>query len=279
MQIELQLSKSDDGVLAFDYYHELASAFYRALERFRPEMARDLHDGSHRSRIKLFVFSPLNSDPKPQVAQLPDGTPALKFGSRIWMRFASIWPEMVYHLAEALQKEKYIEVRGQRFRLESLQMISAPEFIPTMTYRPFGQSGCIVCPYNLDGKTHYQLPDDSETDIPGCRELLTGNLRHKLLRLREIRPDIFENILSIGNLDAAAIQAMPIKIEFLPLMANHSFRTRLFRLKGHNVRGFRAPVRITAPEAIHRLVWDCGLGAMNSMGFGMVELGRNESCC
>ena len=133
--------------------------------------------------------------------------------------------------------------------------------------------------FTVDGKSRFQMPDDSENGIPSCRELIAGNLRHKLLRLRDVRPDIFENITTIANLDTDAISQLPITVEFLPLKENCSYRTLLYRLKGHNIRGFRAPVRITAPEAIHRIVWDCGLGACNSMGYGMVALGRNTSCC
>jgi len=275
MQIELQLSGSENHVLSFDYCHELSAAFYSTLAGTFPAFAKELHDGSHRSRIKLFVFSPFNSEPGPKPATLPNGTAGLTFGSRIWMRFASLWPELVYHMAEALQKEKWVSIRGQRFRLESLKMVPDPEFAPTMTYRPFGQAGFIVCRYNKGGRTFFQMPDDSEPEIPSCRELIAGNLRHKLLRLRDIRPDIFDNLMSIGGLDPNAVADIPIEVEFLPLMKESLFRTRLVRIKGLNVRGFRAPVRITAPESVHRMIWSAGLGEMNSQGFGLVEQGRN----
>ena len=153
-------------------------------------------------------------------------------------------------------------------------MVPAPDFRPTMTYRPFGQADFIVCRYQKDGKNYFQMPDDSVPGIPSCAELIAGNLRHKLLRLREIRPDIFENLMSIGGLDAAAVAALPIQVEFLPLMEGRAYRTRLTRVKNINVRAFRAPLRITAPEAVHRMVWSGGCGEMNSMGFGLVCGGR-----
>ena len=131
-----------------------------------------------------------------------------------------------------------------------------------------------MCRYQKDGKNYFRMPDDSEPGIPACADLIAGNLRHKLLRLREIRPDIFENLMSIGGLDASAVAALPIQVEFLPLMEGRAYRTRLTRIKGINVRAFRAPLRITAPEAVHRLVWETGVGSMNSMGFGTMTLGR-----
>lgn len=195
------------------------------------------------------------------------------------MRFGSIWPELLYQMADSLQQQSELCICGRKFKLESLTMVKTPEFRPEMTYRPFGQAGFLVCPYKQNGKTLYQLPDDSEPGIPSCRELIAGNLRHKLLRLREIRPDVFENILSIGNLTAEAVSQLPIQVEFLPLSETRAYRTRLIRFKGVNVRGFRAPVRITAPEAVHRMIWSTGLGALNSSGWGLMELGRNSTCC
>lgn len=279
MQIELQFSSSGNQVLAFDYQYELASAFYRTLTDRAPSFARELHDGAQKNRIKLFVFSLFSSEAKPEPAALPDGRSGLKFGKRIWMRFASIWPELIYQMADALQQKGELNLSGQAFHLESLRMVPTPKFQPEMVYRPFGQAGFVVCPYKKAGKTVYQMPDDSETGIPSCRTMIAGNLRHKLLRLKEIRPDIFENIMSIGNLNADAVAELPIQVEFLPLMETRAYRTRLVRFKGVNIRGFRAPVRITAPEAVHRIVWSCGLGALNSTGWGLMELGRTDSCC
>ncbi len=275
MQIELQFSPVGDGLLARGCHHELASALYQALNRHQPKLAEDLHDGIERSRLKLFGFSLFNSEPKPVAAELPDGTPALKFGARIWMRFASIRPELVYGMAEAIQKQKELDIVGRRFRLEEIRMIPAPEFQPTMTWRPFGQAGFIVCRYQKDGRSFFQMPDNSVQGVPACAELIAGNLRHKLLRLREVRPDIFENLMSIGGLDASALAALPIEVEFLPLREDLAYRTRLTRIKGISVRAFRAPFRVTAPEeAVHRMVWDAGVGGMNSMGFGLVTQGR-----
>lgn len=275
MQIELQLTPSGSGVLAYDHHHELSAAIYHSLSQSFPVMAHELHDGCHKSRMKLFVFSPLSSEPKPVPATLPNGAAAICMGERVWMRFASIWPELVFNVAEALQKAKMISIRGQTFSLTSLNMVPTPEFQPTMTYRPFGQAGNIVCRYGKDGKTFFQLPDDSEKSVPSCCELIVGNLRHKLLRMREVRPDLFANLVSIGGLDADAIMSMPITAAILPVTATQSFKTKLIRIKDLNVRGFRAPVRISAPEAVHRIIWSAGLGSMNSQGFGLVEKGRD----
>ncbi len=105
MQIELQFSSSSDSgnSLPFNYQHELSSALYRVLTDYAPKLAAELHDGAQRSRIKLFVFSLFSSDPKPEQIKLPDGRNGLKFGKRVWMRFASIWPELLYQMADALQ--------------------------------------------------------------------------------------------------------------------------------------------------------------------------------
>lgn len=126
MQIELQFSSSGENFLPFDYQYELASALYRTLTARAPTLAKELHDGAHRSRIKLFVFSPLNSEPKPEPAKLPDGRGGLKFGRRVWMRFGSIWPELLYQMADSLQQQSELCICGRKFKLESLTMVKTP---------------------------------------------------------------------------------------------------------------------------------------------------------
>ena len=127
MQIELQFSSSGENVLSFDYQYELASALYRTLTARSPALAKELHDGAQRNRIKLFVFSLFSSEPKPEVVKLPDGRSGLKFGKRVWMRFGSIWPELLYQMADALQQAGELNICGQKFHLESLEMVKSPE--------------------------------------------------------------------------------------------------------------------------------------------------------
>lgn len=275
MQIEVQLSSLDSRILNCHYNYELSSALLHIMSKQIPELCRQLHDTTHKSRLKLYLFSPFNSSPHPTIAKCENGESGFKFGERVWMRFATIWPEVFYPMCEALSQAGEISVRGKRFKINKIEIVSNPEFTEEMIYRPFSQSSFIVCRHSRpNGATVCQFPDNSVAGIPKCEDIIAENLRHKLFRLGEVRPDIQENLLSISNLTVNDIKELPIKVEFLPLSAEKSYRTCMIRVKDSCVRGFRAPVKITAVEAIHRIAWNCGLGNLNSQGFGLVEDGR-----
>lgn len=276
MQIELQLAAVDDYALSHDYYYDLGVALLTVLSKHNAALANSLHEGAFRNRIKLYAFSPLNSDPKPTLTTLPNGQSGFVLGKRAWMRFAAAWPELVYALGDALLSQGEFNVRGKRLRIEKVEMVKPPAFSDTMVFRPFGQMGTICCRYGKDRRVFFQHPDNSSEGVPSCAELLRENLRHKCLRLEKVRPDIFENLLSLSGLKAEDVIAMPIDVEVLPLTADKPFIKALHYIKTVPVSSFCARVKVTAPEIIQRLVWDCGLGALNSQGFGLVSQWREH---
>lgn len=274
MQFEVHLQTVKSAVLGYNYHHPLGSALIHALSRVRPVFGESLHDGEHRSRLKLFAFSPLNGQPSPQKSL--DG---LVFGGRVYFRISSCWPELLYTLGEALMNQRKLDVSGVEFEVQSVNLVAAPMMAERMVWRPFGQSGTIVTAWDEPNSNYkaFQFPDNYEKKAPGCVDLLVGNLRHKMLRLKEIRPDIFENLLTVSNLSESEIKNVPILIDFLPLNSEHSFRTSMNKIKGINVLSWRCPVCVEAPECFQRLIWGSGLGNMNGMGFGLVQEG--QSCC
>jgi CRISPR-associated endoribonuclease Cas6 len=62
-----------------------------------------------------------------------------------------------------------------------------------------------------------------------------------------------------------------ISVRLLPLSGAKSVHKKRHQIKKTPVFSWIAPVEITAPKAIQRIAWSCGLGEMNSMGFGVVE--------
>ena len=271
MQIEFLMEVGEETIPC-NYQYAVSSALYKTLIEYNPALGNRLHDGESRNRLKLFVFSCLNSDPHPKIVPGKDGRTSLLFGRRCWMRFASVVPEIVFNMSEALLNTGALLIHGVRFKVKKVEMVKPPQFRPSMIYRPFGQNGMIVCRYN--GKT--QFPDNSVPGLPDCDVLLAENLRHKLLRFYEVRPDILSNYLSVSNLTLDSIRDLEIKVEFLPLKPDLPFRTGLFEIKNTRQRAFRAPFRLTAPEVVHRIAWLCGAGSLNSQGFGFLTTGKQE---
>ena len=274
MQIEVAMSSHDGKSLPFSYNHEFASALYTVLTEFYPPLASDLHDGSRKSRIKLFAVSCLNSTPHPAVTVAANGEHMLNMGEKIWFRFSSIVPEILYSMSDALLRKRVIRVRCKEFEIRKVDMVRPPVFEERMVYRPFGQAGTILCKYQKDGRTYFQLPDNREKSIPSCAELLCGNLTHKLMVLKQIRPDIHENLLTCSGLTEKDIDHLSLSLEFLPLKEDMSFKESVCHIRRNPLRSFRAPFILTAPEAIHRIAWTCGVGSLNSQCFGFITEGK-----
>ena len=275
MQFEIKLSVQNGKCLEFNYQHHLSAALYSILGKHYPALAQDLHDGTSKSMLKMFVFSCINSLPKP-VCCTEGNFSGMRLGSKIWMRFSSIIPEIAYAMAESLQKEKEIRIGAVVLSVQNISLVPPMDFAPATVYRPFGQAGMIICKQYKDGKNYFQYPDNPTPEIARCGTLIAENLRHKLLRLKDIRNDLFENILSASNLTEEKLRQQPVEIQFLPLNADRLYRTGCFTIKNSVVHAFRAPFRMTDPEPFHRILWECGAGNLNSQGFGFVMLGKQE---
>lgn len=275
MQFEIKLKAQNKECLEYNYYYHLSAALYSILQKHDPRLAQDLHDGSSKSMLKMFVFSCINSFPKP-VHYSQGIFSGMHLGNKIWMRFSSIIPEIAYAMAEALQKEKEIRIGNLVLQIQTISLVTPVNFAPEMVYRPFGQAGMIVCKQAINKKNYFQYPDNPTPEMPSCKTLIAENLRHKLLRLKDIRKDLFENILSTSGLTEARVRQQKIEVEFLPLSADRFYRTGLFTIKNTPIRAFCAPFKLTAPEPFHRILWECGAGNSNSQGFGFVTLGKQE---
>ena len=55
MPIEIKLLAAEKSLLGFDYLHQLHSTLMQTLTSRNPEQAKDIHDGSHKNRLKIFV--------------------------------------------------------------------------------------------------------------------------------------------------------------------------------------------------------------------------------
>jgi len=279
MQIEIALASQEESLLSFDYLYGLHSALMHCLTVAKSDLADTLHNGSHRNRIKLFSFSPLSSMPQPRLVQVEnDKRKRMLLGKRVWFRIASPWPELLNNLGEGLLRTGTLSICGKSFKVTGVAMTAPPEFSEHMTWRPFGQAASICCSWTQSGSEQktYVYPDTVENNTPACERLLIDNLRHKWLRLREIRPDITESWLKDAEMKTLP-EANNIKIEFLPLDERRADRTMQHYAKNSLIRSWRCPVCVSAPIPLQRLIWGSGLGEMGSQGYGLMQEGK--SCC
>ncbi len=277
MQIAIRLSPQTPVSLPFSYFDRLAAALYGTLATANPDFADNLHDGGeHRSRIKLFAFSPLHSRQtevhRPDPEKNLDG--GLVFKGPTYFKLASPWPELMNSAGEGLLANGFLRIGSQLLRIAGANLLPPPDFTETMTWRPT-KTGSIVTSWSrrTDNTKLYAFPDQP-ADGQACELLLRTNLVHKWQRLCEVRNDL---AATWSGLDPAATRDAfnpdHIRISFADSANGDDpdYRQRLHQIKELPVRSWQAPVTLHAPPPLQRLAWACGLGEMNSMGFGLLE--------
>lgn len=274
MQIEIQLTPTDQSLLHFDYLYGLHSLLIKTINDFYPAFAKNLHDGIHKERIKLFSFSPLNSNSLELKAVEGEKRKRMLLGSRVWFRIASPWPEFLNTLGESLLRTSQICLNGKGFRITTINMVAPPEFKEKMNWRSFGQSASICTPWTPPDNKYkeYLYPDTMSDQAPSCKELLIANLVHKFQRLQEVREDIASAWLQ--DYECESIAESAIDLEFHRHSSTQAYRRYSHQGKINHIRSWRCPVTITAPPPIQRLIWAIGLGSQNSQGYGLVQEGE-----
>ncbi|MDD4736928.1 MAG: CRISPR-associated endoribonuclease Cas6 [Kiritimatiellae bacterium] len=271
MQAVITLIPESPVFFDFNYYPRLAAALYAAIRAADVEFADVLHDGAeHKNRIKLFGFSPLHSR---QTEIKPDSAPKKDDGGLLFkgptsFRLCSPWPELLNRLADGLLKGEFLRIGSQLLRIAQAELLPPPDFSTTMQWIPAPAASVVT---TWTDKVHKNrktcvLPDDP-LDGQTAEQLLAYNLFHKWQRLGEIRPDI----TTVWNPKNQPILLEDIQIQLLALATGSAFKTKFHLIKGNPVKSWIAPIQLTAPPPIQRIAWACGLGEMNSMGFGVVQ--------
>lgn len=277
MQILLRLFPETPVRLNFSYYPQMASAIYHAISYSNPEFANDLHSGqTYQNRIKLFGFSPLYSR---QTEVHPEDPGQNKSGGLVFkgpcsFAICSPWPELVNSMGEGFMKTSQLRIGSQLFHIQAAMIAPTPKFEDRMVWRLRQPASCVTSWSNKAEKIkRYSLPG-APVDGQTCEALLRQNIIHKWQRLKEVRQDIADAWLKNGHKEVQNLTDLTeddIRIRLLPLTGSKRFHQKRHIIKDAPVLSWIAPVEITAPKAIQRIIWSCGLGEMNSMGFGVME--------
>ncbi len=270
MQILFRLYPETPIRLDFNYYPKLAAAIYEVLSRYDHEFASDLHDGEDfQNRIKLFGFSPLHSrqtevHPVDPAKQQSGG---LVFKGACTLAVCSPWPELMTRIEQGAREVPYLRIGSQLLNIQTVMMVPPPNFKEKMDWM-FRRPASCVTSWSVRGerKKVFIMPDEPGNEVT-CEDLLRNNLIHKWRRLKEIRPDIAKAWLE----NREEISEHDISLKILPISNRYDYHRKSHIIKQAPVFSWTAPVRIKAPVCIQKIVWSCGLGQMNSMGFGVVE--------
>ncbi|EHQ30576.1 CRISPR-associated endoribonuclease Cas6 [Mucilaginibacter paludis] len=242
----------------FNYQYALAAVIFKKVAAADEQYANFLHQqgyalNNYSKHFKFFTFSNLEGRFTPQQNAL------LLQGNQTGFVLCCHMPEFAAHLITGVFTDQLISIGGSgavgRFRVE--QIVSLPaafkddDEIHTMQFKPL--SPLVVGRTNAKGNDDYLSPED-EDFIP----LLHINLADKLA--------VAYNDSYSGRIG--------IKVKHEP----GKLKSRLVTIKEGTaaetkVRGFFGfALEMTAPGRVINFVLDVGLGGMNSMGFGCVEV-------
>jgi CRISPR-associated endoribonuclease Cas6 len=241
LRIKLVLEKEGkDLTLPIHYNQIIQGMLYRSLSRL---LAKFLHDVGffHNNRpFKLFTFSKIFAE------KFNIHNSIAYFKPPITIYISSAIEEVSKSFAETvLQREKII-LNRQPLTLKSIEIMPKPKFNQINKIRTLSPITVYKTIEKEDGKkfTQYIFPED-----PNFATLIKENIKKKYSIIKGIELGDFE------------FEIKPINYKVKPL-----------KYKDYIIKAVDGKFEIKTDPEILEAVYDAGLGAKNSQGFGMIEI-------
>lgn len=254
MRISVQLTPHAPAVLSIHYGATLQGFIYRQLDA---TLADWLHSEAYnlaKRTYKMFTFSRLTAVNGGRYT-LSQGQ--IAFTGPFSFTLASVNSEVLRSLAERLLKAPTVYLGPNPCSVRGIEVLKKPEL-------DFGQPIRVKA---LSPITVYQTLHDAEGRKKAYFYSPFERDWHRLLRDNLVR-----KAKALGWEDDAA-KALE-GAQFKPLRVQQQDQ-KVITYKGTVIKGWLGSYQISGvPEAYFELLYDAGLGAKNSQGFGMVEVVR-----
>lgn len=244
MRLKLHFSSIRPYIDLPIHYNEIVQAvLYYNLPR---PLSTFLHDYGffHNKRpFKLFTFSKLFSERftvKRQQKRIVFQTPVVLY-------LSSAIPEITKSFGEIILRKEYVQFERNTTVLESIEIIGRPRIesdqirirtlSPITVYRTFDRD---------DGRKFYRYYNPVEEEF---HQLLKENIRKKY------------EIISGKSIDKLQFDLQPLK-----------FWKKLLKYKGIVIEAYDGKFLLNTDPEVFQTVYDAGIGAKNSQGFGMIEI-------
>jgi len=241
MRIGIEFFAPETFLLPWDYLDWLRGLFYRALERGRPKLAREVHEAGFSSggkRYKLVTFSllyPENYEKTPQ---------GLRVRGRLRWWISSPLEPLIEALALGLLTQSEVQFGTYTLSVGQIGVLLPPRFTETMTFMTLSPISVSTGYRDADGKFRKRFLSPEE---PEFARVLVENLRRKSAA---VYGEAFDGELQFEWLNTP--------------------RSKLFRVNKTEVRGWMLRFRVSGSLDLIRLGYDAGFGERNAQGFGMV---------
>ena len=234
---------SDREYITLPLHHNktVQGMFYKSLPRPLSDFLHEMGFFYNGRKFKLFTFSKIQSS-----HFIPlKSKKRIKYKTPITLYISSGVDEFTKNWGDFLLKSHRILLGKNELYLGSIEAVKTPVFKEEMLIRTLSPI-TVYRTFENEGKYYrYYSPQE-----PEFQELISENLRKK-----------FE-ILSGKKLDKFPIQIQP----------TGKIRKVLFKYKDFPIEAYEGTFKIKTDPEMFKTVYDTGLGAKNSQGFGMIEV-------
>ena len=268
MRFKLKLNTTNkETFVPFNYQYALSAVIYKKIAKANESYADFLHQkgyaqNDYSQHFKFFTFSNLQGKFRVsrQALQL--------IGNQIEFILSCHMPDFAENLIKGVFSDQQISI-GDRsaqadFTVSQIEVV--PPFVKESNDGRLHLlklkliSPLVICKKNDRGNDDYLSPEDADF-IP----LLKQNLTEKLAVA--YTPEIAKQEIFDSAFVIKVIGAKKLKSRLTTIKAGKDAETK--------VRGFLGfELQMEASEKVINLALDAGLGGMNAMGFGCVEVSR-----
>jgi len=237
MQLKVKINTDGSLVLPIAYNYIIQSAIYNSLS-IDEELSDNLHNGGYsidNKTFKLFTFDKLFGE-----FVIEDGS--IRFIDDVLLEIRSINPSIIFTLKESFDNFG-INLMGIQYECET-SIIDRQIFDSVITIKMLTP----ITVYKQDkeiGRTIYLSPLDEE-----FYTLINSNIKEKYYSFfNEECEDIYIKLLKINEKDKVVV-----------------------KYKGNYINGYKGLYRIKGNPKVIDFLYNVGLGAKNSSGFGMFKI-------
>ena len=233
-------TEGKDLKLPVHYNQVIQGMFYYSLPRLLGKFLHDVGFFYNNRSFKLFTFSKIFSE------KFNIKNSSIYFKPPITIYISSAVEEVSKTFAEVILKKETITLNKQPLALKSVEILQKPKFRHINRIKTLSPITVYKTIDKEDGKkfTKSIFPDD-----PEFSNLIRENVRKKY------------NIVRGEDLKNFDFEVKPIKYVVKPL-----------KYKNYIIKAVDGEFEIKTDPKILEAVYDAGLGAKNSQGFGMIEI-------
>jgi CRISPR-associated endoribonuclease Cas6 len=259
IQIEFELSGKTQ-LLPFNYQYPLSAWIYNVIDKGNAEFAKFLHEQGYTAadgkRFKLFCFSGLRFPGKTTQRHNTHTSYLSVRARKAYLDISFFLPEQLEPFVAGLFQAQDAVIGDKQFQLNmkvrNVQMLPVPDFSENKTYQ-FRTKTAVVLSEQVDDETHEQYIVPLK---PSYKALMQKNILDKCSA-------VGIKGVSESNLDFK-IEKLQTKTNLQTIKSGTDAETK--------VKGYYYDFKLKAPVEVLKLVYASGIGSMNSLGFGLVEV-------